>query len=175
MKNISLLDLLIHSLTKPSSLARFRGVSIGKVIQYTFLLILILTAFSFGQFVQSGSLNIEAFDDFEASATELKWLVIIGGFIMLFVFNTLLIYGKVSLFAFFFSFMAKSFGRKAEYRHLWRTCAFAMTWEVFFTIIATSVGFTGNVATFVGIFITAGFVSIALIYYPKLQKGSHAM
>ncbi len=44
-------QLFIDSLINPKKLAAYRILSIGKVIQYVFILITLVTAFSFGQFI----------------------------------------------------------------------------------------------------------------------------
>ena len=62
MRQIKHSQLFLDSLIHPKKLAAYRILSIGKVIQYTFLLVFILTTFSFGQFVNDGA-NIVLTDE----------------------------------------------------------------------------------------------------------------
>lgn len=170
MKTISHTQLFLHSLIKPKMLAAYRILSIGKIIQYTFLLVLLMTAFSLGQFVNNGITSINSYEDIENYAQNLQWLIYIIFAIFSFTMNTLILYAKISFYALVAFLFAKPFLRRAEYRHLWRTAALAITWEVIITIVFSTFSINSTVTTIFCIIITMTLVFIALGKYPKIKK-----
>ena len=166
MKTISHTQLFLHSLIKPKMLAAYRILTVGKIIQYTFLLALLMTAFSLGQFVNNGITSINSYEEITNYAQNLQWLIYIIFAIFSFTMNTLILYAKISLYALVAFLFAKPFHRRAEYRHLWRTAALAITWEVIITIVFS----TSTVTTIFCIIITMTLVFIALSKYPKIKK-----
>lgn len=163
-------QLFIDSLIKPQKLAAYRLLPIGKVIQYVFILITVVTLFSFGQFVAGISpetLNMEGLTEY---IDDLKWLLYPFAFILLFVVTTLLIFLRISLYglaAFLFLFLLK---RRGEYRHLWRTCAFAVTWSVILSIVLSLFPISGTIVTVISMIVTLSIIAIAMTKYPKLVK-----
>lgn len=170
MNSISHMTLFLHSLFQPKKLAAYRILSIGKVIQYTFLLVLIMTAFSFGQFMQNGTSALSNLDELGQYAEGKDGLINVLALVFLFVMNTTILYAKISLYAFVIYLFAKSFNRKAEYRHLWRTTTFAITWEVLLTILLPIMIPKDLIITLLCIVVTMTILFIALSKYPKLKK-----
>ena len=170
MKAISHTQLFLHSLTKPKMLAAYRILSVGKIIQYTFLLVLLMTAFSLGQFVNEGITSINGYEEIEQYVENLQWLIYIISAILSFTMNTLILYAKISLYALVAFLFAKPFHKRAEYRHLWRTAALAITWEVIITIVSAILLPNNTLTTIVCIMITMTWVFIALSKYPKIKK-----
>lgn len=163
-------QLFIDSLINPKKLAAYRILSIGKVIQYVFILITLFTVFSFGQFttgVNEGLFNIDGLTEYMA---DIQWLLYPFAFIFLFVINSLLIFAQISLYALVGLFFIKAMQRRGEYRQIWRTSAFAITWATLLSIIFEIFQLSSNWVTLIGIFITMGILIIALTKYPKLQK-----
>ena len=163
-------QLFIDSLINPKKLAAYRILSIGKVIQYVFLLITFTSAFSFGQFttgVNEDFFNIDGLTDYMA---DIQWLLYPFAFIFLFVMTSLLIFGQISLYALVGLFVIKGLQRRGEYRQIWRTAAFSITWATLLSIMFKIFGLSSNWIILIGIFITMGFLIIALTKYPKLQK-----
>ena len=170
MKAISHTQLFLHSLIKPKMLAAYRILPVGKIIQYTFLLVLLMTAFSLGQFVNEGITSINGYEEIEQYVEDLQWLIYIISAILSFTMNTLILYAKISLYALVAFLFSKPFSKRAEYRHLWRTAALAITWEVIITIVF-EIFITNNVIpTIVCIMITMTWVFIALSKYPKIKN-----
>ena len=170
MNSVTHLQLFIHSLTKPKMLAAYRILTVGKIIQYTFILILISTAFSLGQFMRDGISGITGYEGLESYAQSLEWLIYILSIAISFIINTLILYAKISLYAFVIFLFAKSMNKKAEYRHLWRTAALAITWEVLITIIFPLFISNSTITTIISIIVTMTILFIALSKYPKLKK-----
>ena len=169
MKEISHTQLFIHSLMKPKMLAAYRILPVGKIIQYTFLLILLMTAFSLGQFVNEGITSINNYKEIEQYAENLQWLIYIISAIFSFTMNTLILYAKISLYALVAFLFAKPFLKRAEYRHLWRTAALAITWEVLLTIVLKIFIANSIVTMIICMIITMTYLFIALNKYPKLK------
>lgn len=170
MRSMPHFQLFIHSLIYPKKLAAFRILPIGKVIQYTFLLVALMTAFSFGQFVKSGISSIQLYEEIQNYTEDLEWLIYIISIVFSFIMNTLLLYAKISAYAYVGLLIGKSMNRKLEYRHIWRTAAFAITWEVFLSILFTSISLSNIVSNIVVIFITMGIIIISLTKYPMLKR-----
>ena len=169
MKAISHTQLFLHSLIKPKMLAAYRILSVGKIIQYTFLLVLLMTVFSLGQFVNEGITTINGYEEIEQYVENLQWLIYIISAVLSFTINTLFLYAKISLYALVAFLFAKPFHKKAEYRHLWRTAALAITWEVIITIIFALFITNSAITTIVCIIITMTWMFIALRKYPKIK------
>ena len=72
---ISHTQLMIDSLTNPKKLGAYRILSIGKVMQYAFLMIALITAFSFGQFLSTGTDEIFGYTEIEQYIESIQWLV----------------------------------------------------------------------------------------------------
>ena len=169
MKTISHTQLFLHSLIKPKMLAAYRILSVGKIIQYTFLLVLLMTAFSLGQFVNEGITSINSYEEIGQYAQNLQWLIYIVSSVLLFSMNTLILYAKISLYALVAFLFAKPFQKRAEYRHLWRTAALAITWEVLLTIVLKIFIQNSIVTMIICMLITMSYLFIALSKYPKLK------
>ena len=84
--------------------------------------------------------------------------------------NTLFLYLKISIYAFVALLLGKSMNRRIEYRHIWRTATFAITWEVLLSIILTIIHISGTIQTIISIFITMGILIMALTKYPIQKK-----
>ena len=169
MKAISHTQLFIHSLIKPKMLAAYRILPVGKIIQYTFLLVLLMTAFSLGQFVNEGITSINNYEEIEQYVENLQWLIYIISAIFSFTMNTLILYAKISLYTLVAFLFAKPFQKRAEYRHLWRTAALAITWEVLLTIVLKIFIQNSIVTMIICMLITMSYLFIALSKYPKLK------
>lgn len=163
---ISHMQLLIDSLTNPKKLGAYRILSIGKVMQYAFLMIALLTAFSFGQFINSGTDEIFSYSDIEQYAENIQWIVYPIAVVFLFVMNTSIYFIKVSLFALAGQFFVKPMKRRGEYRQVWRTAVFASTWATFITMFGNLFPISPTIITLISIFITMLFIILALTKYP---------
>lgn len=163
-------QLFIDSLFNPKKLAAYRIMPIGKVIQYVFLLITVVTVFSFGQFTTGFSEDIFNIDGIADYLDDIQWLLYPFAFVFLFIMTSLLIFARISLYALAGYVLAGAMKRRGEYRHIWRTAAFAVTWATLLSLLFSFFRFSDLWATMIGIFITIGFIVIALIKYPKQPK-----
>ena len=163
-------QLFIDSLINPKKLAAYRILSIGKVIQYVFLLVTVATIFSFGQFTAGFTedlFNIEGVADYLA---DIQWLLYPFALLFLFIMTSLLIFARISLYALAGYLLLGAMKRRGEYRHVWRTSAFAVTWSTLLSIMLPLFGISGGWTRMLGIFITIIFLIIAVTKYPKQPK-----
>lgn len=167
---ISHMQLMIDSLTNPKKLATFRIMSIGKVIQYVFLLVLLLTCFSLGQFVTNGADNVFSYEEIADYAAQLQFLVYPVAALFLFIMNSLIIFAKISIYTYAAYLLLKPMNRRGEYRQLWRTTAFAITWETLLSILFSLFPLPSIFTTLVSIFITMLILVLALTKYPVVKK-----
>ena len=100
----------------------------------------------------------------------IQWLLYPFAFIFLFVMTSLLIFAQISLYALVGLFIIKGMQRRGEYRQIWRTTAFAITWATLLSILFEIFRLSSDWLTLIGVFITMGILMIALTKYPKLQK-----
>lgn len=163
-------QLFIDSLINPKKLAAYRIMSIGRVIQYVFLLITVVTVFSFGQFTTGFSEDIFNIDGVADYLADIQWLLYPFAFVFLFIMTSLLIFARISLYALAGYTLLNVMKRRGEYRHIWRTSAFAITWATLLSIVFSFFRFSDVWTTMIGIFITVFFIIIALTKYPKQPK-----
>lgn len=167
--NISHTQLLTDSLFQPKKLAAYRILSIGKIIQYVFLLVLLLTCFSLGQFTTNGASNIFSYDEITDYAADLQFLVYPIAAVFLFIMNALILFTKISIYAYAGLLLAKSMKRRSEYRQVWRTTALAITWETLLSVVLTLFPLPSLFTTLISIFITMLILIVALTKYPAQQ------
>ena len=163
-------QLFIDSLIHPKKLAAYRIMPIGKVIQYVFLLITAITVFSFAQFtsgVTNDTFNISEVTNY---MNDIKWLIYPFAFLLLFVMTTLLVFLRISIYALVGKLVLQSMKRRGEYRQIWRTSAFAITWSTIFSVLFTFTNISNTVVTMFSILITMLFIIIAISKFPKLPK-----
>ena len=163
-------QLFIDSLINPKKLAAYRILAIGKVIQYVFLLITFVTVFSFGQFTAGFTediFNIEGVADYLA---DIQWLLYPFAFLFLFIMTSLLMFAQICLYALAGYLVLGAMKRRGEYRHVWRTSAFAITWATLLSIVLDFFQLSSPWMRLLDIFITMTFIIIALTKYPKQPK-----
>ena len=163
-------QLLIDSLIHPKKLAAYRMLPIGKVIQYTFLLISLVTVFSFGRF--TSGVTLENFDvsGLTEYIEEIKWLLYPVTFLMLFVFTTMLIFAQIALYALAGLFFLKLMKRRGEYRHVWRTTTFAITWTTILSLLAVFIPISDTKISIFSFLLTLILLIISLTNYPNQPK-----
>lgn len=163
-------QLFIDSLIHPKKLAAYRLLPIGKVIQYTFLLITIVSVFSLGRF--AAGMSVDTFDmDSLTGLTEyiegIKWLLYPFTFLMLFVVTTMLIFAQIALYALAGLFILKAMKRRGEYRHIWRTATFAITWATLLSMLADYLPINSTIITVFSLLLTITLLIVAFTKYPK--------
>ncbi len=164
------LQFFIASLFTPKKLANTRMLSIGKVIQYAFLLITVLTIFSFLQFLfdlDSDTFNAAGLEEYVA---DIKWIIYPIGLLFIFILTAVLTFARISIYAAVGLLFVRMVGRRGEYRQIWRTATYAITWAILLSIIAELFHLPGTLWTMIGIIITVLFLWIAIQYYPKQRK-----
>lgn len=163
-------QLFIDSLIHPKKLAAYRLLPIGKVIQYTFLLITLVTVFSFGRF--TAGVNIDNFNvsGLTAYIEDIKWLLYPVTLLMLFIFTTMLIFAQIALYALAGLFFLKVMKRRGEYRNVWRTTTFAITWTTILSVLAVYIPISDTIISIFSLLLTLTLLIISFTKYPKHPK-----
>lgn len=162
-------QLFIMSLFSPKKLGAVRFMPIGKVIQYAFLLITMITVFSFAQFTvdaRNAPMDMEGLLQY---LKDIGFLLYPVAFILLFVMITLLFFIFVATFAFVGTLIMHNMKRRGEYRNVFRTATFAITWATILTMFFELFPVIPPIiTTSISIFITMLYIIIGLTKYPKL-------
>ena len=164
---MSFTQLLIASISNPKKIAAFRLLPIGKVLQYVFFFIIILSLISFVHFItgfKDDSSSIEGLLDY---VENMEWILYPFAFIIQLIMTTLLVFVRISILAFGGMFILMLLKRRGEYRHVWRTTAFAYTTPTILSIIFLYFGLTDAWIFMVTTIICLIYLAFALKYYPK--------
>ena len=160
-------QLLKASLMEPKKQAAVRIMTIGKIMRFVFLFILLLTIAAFIEFTIGLNSVSGDLEGLLVYIEEIEWLLYPLAFIMLFVTTTLYHFIKISIFAWVGIFILKGMKRRGEYRQMWRTAALAVTVP---TILSFTTGFiTDNewLPLLISL-LTVVYLYLAVKYYPKL-------
>lgn len=163
-------QIFIDSLVHPKKLAAYRLLTIGKTIQYVFLLIAVVTVYSFYQFltgVTETSYNIQGLTEY---VEDIQWLLYPFAFVLLTLTSTIVIFIRISIYAFIGVIVLKIMHRRGEYRHLWRTAALAVTWSTLLTVLFSILRISSIASTIIGIIITTVILIVAATKYPKIPE-----
>lgn len=163
---MSLFQIFRASLHSPKKIAAFRLIPIGKVMQYIFSYIFIMTIISFVLFTNGISTQQASMEGLLEYFAKIQWLLYPFAFVFLFVFNTLLIFIRVSIFAYIGSIILYIRKRKGEYRHLWRTTLFASTVPMILSIVFAILHWSSSYLQLAIYAITLVFLVLATKYYP---------
>lgn len=163
-------ELFIHSLFHPKKLAAYRLLTIGKVIQYVFILVTIITIFSFIQFLTGVSKTALQFEELQQYVKDIQWLLYPFALIILFLTSTALLFLRISIYALIGTFFLRVMNRRGEYRQMWRTSAFAITWATLLSILFSILSISSWISTFVSVIITIILIIVAASKYPKITK-----
>jgi formate-dependent nitrite reductase membrane component NrfD len=97
----------------------------------------------------------------------MEWIMYPFAFIIQFIMTTLLIFVRISLMAFGGMFLLILLKRRGEYRHVWRTTAFAYTTPTVLSILFLYLGLTDAWIFIVTTIICVVYLALALKYYPQ--------
>nr|WP_106779929.1 DUF1189 family protein [Lysinibacillus timonensis] len=161
-------QLFIDSLIHPKKLAAYRMLSIGKVIQYVFLLVSLVTIFSFAQFITGLSDDAFNLEGLTKYVSDIRWLLYPFALIILILTTTMLIFIQISIYALVGVGILSLRKRRGEYRHIWRSSALAITWSTLVSILFSFLPLHNLIGTLLGIVITIILLCVATTKYPKM-------
>lgn len=162
--------LFIDSLIHPKKLAAYRILSIGKIIQYVFLLITLLTIFSFINFVTGISEDQYNLEGITSYIQDIQWLLYPFAFLIQYIMNTIMIFIFISLLAYVGMIVMKLSTRRGEYRQIWRTSSLAITWSILLTIVCSYIPLPKLLEWLIVAIIPVIYIIIASLKYPKRPK-----
>jgi hypothetical protein len=165
--NVGLFQLFKAALVEPKKQAAVRMLGIGKIMQYIFVLIGLITALSFIELALGFGDVTSEMEGLLQYVEEIRWLLYPFAFVSLFVSTTLYHFIKISFFAWIGMGMVRLMKRKGEYRHLWRTTALAVTLP---TLLSLAVSYitSGLLLPMLAASITVLYLYLAIRFYPKL-------
>ncbi|QHJ72449.1 4-hydroxy-3-methylbut-2-en-1-yl diphosphate synthase [Planococcus halotolerans] len=163
---MNIYQLLKASFMEPKKQAAVRILSIGKIMRFVFLFILLLTIVAFVEFVIGLNSVSGDLEGLLVYIEEIEWLLYPLAFVLLFVSTTLYHFIKISLFAWIGMGILKIMKRRGEYRHLWRTAALSVTFP---TILSFGIGFLveNEWLPLMLSLLTLVYLYMAIKYYPK--------
>ncbi|WP_233785910.1 DUF1189 family protein [Planococcus halotolerans] len=163
---LNIYQLLKASFMEPKKQAAVRILSIGKIMRFVFLFILLLTIVAFVEFVIGLNSVSGDLEGLLVYIEEIEWLLYPLAFVLLFVSTTLYHFIKISLFAWIGMGILKIMKRRGEYRHLWRTAALSVTFP---TILSFGIGFLveNEWLPLMLSLLTLVYLYMAIKYYPK--------
>jgi len=164
---MSIMQIFLASINNPKKIAAFRVLPIGKVLRYVFIYVAVLTILSIIHFstgFKQDSSNMAGLLEY---VEDMQWILYPFAFLIQFIMSTLLIFIRISIVALIGMIILKLTKRRGEYRHVWRTTAFAYTVPTILSILFLYAGFADSVITLVSTFICLVYLTIALRYYPK--------
>ena len=147
-------------------MAAFRLIPIGKVMQYIFSYIFIMSIISFIYFINGISNQQESMEGLLEYFSQIQWLLYPFSFLFLFVLNTLFIFVRISIFAYIGSIILHIRKRKGEFRHIWRTALFASTIPMLLSIIFAVLQFSNNYIQLVIYTLSLVIIVLTTKYYP---------
>jgi hypothetical protein len=159
-------DSLIH----PKKLAAYRLLPIGKVIQYVLLLVSFVTIVSFIQFVTGVGQETSQIDGLKQFVNDIKWLIYPFSLLFLFIISSFTLFVQISIYAFIGLGILKSQHKRGEFRHIWRTTAFAVTLSTIFATLSVFFITNNRLVSSISIIITAIYLVIACSKYPNQPK-----
>ncbi len=163
---MNLFQLFKASLHSPKKIAIFRLISIGKVMQYIFIFIFLLTIISFVQFINGISVQQSSMEGLLEYFEDIQWLLYPFAFVFLFVLNTLFSFIRVSIFAYIGTFILYTMKRRGDYRHLWRTALFASTISMILSLVVAILQLENGYIQIIIYAITFVYLVLACRFYP---------
>lgn len=169
---VNIYQLFKASLMEPKKQAAVRIMTIGKIMQFVFIFVALLTAVSFVELLLGLGDTASSVEGLIEFVEQIEWLLYPFALLFLFVSTTLYHFIKISLFAWIAVMILKARKRRGEYRHLWRTTALSVTIPTLlaFGLSFLDLGFSVSLATSL---LTLLYLYLAIGYYPKkppLQK-----
>lgn len=163
---MNLYQLFKASLMEPKKQAAVRIMTIGKILRFVFVFVLLMTAVSFIELslgLSGAASDVEGLLQF---VEEIEFLLYPFAFVFLFVSTTLYHFLKISFFALVGLLFIKIKKRKGEYRHLWRTAALAVTIPTLISFVFSFIGADLWVSAATSL-LTVLYLYWSTNYYPK--------
>lgn len=162
-------QLFISSIISPQKIAAFRLLPIGKIMVYVFIFIAIFTIISFMNFISDFESERSTMLGLLDYVNDMQWILLPLAFIIQFVMSTLMVFTYISLMSLVGMVLIKVFKRRGEYRHVWRTTAFAYTFPTLLTFVLLALSVTDLIALLITNFLCLLYLILSIRYYPKIK------
>lgn len=162
-------QLFISSILSPKKIAAFRLLAIGKVMVYVFIFVAIFTIISFMSFVSDFESEQSTISGLLEYVNDMKWILLPLAFIIQFVMSTLIVFTHISLMALVGMGLIKALKRRGEYRHVWRSTAFAYTFPTLVTFLLLAMSVPDLIAMILINVLCLLYLTLSIRYYPKIK------
>jgi len=166
---VPITQLFINSIISPKKIAAFRLLPIGKVMIYVFIFIAIFTMISFMNFISDFENEQSTMSGLLEYVNDMQWILLPFAFIIQFVMSTLLVFTHISLMAMVGMGLLNVFKRRAEYRHVWRSTAFAYTLPTLLTFLLLAMSIPDLTTILFINFLCLIYLIVTIRYYPKMK------
>lgn len=156
-------DAIFH----PKKHAAFRLLPIGKLIQFLFILALIISIPSYIEFIDGLRHQKSSVDGLANFLTNINWLLYPLSFVFIVLFNMTLIVLQASFYGGGAYILLQLFRRRGEYRMVWRTASFSMIPGILITTVLAYLFSASSWFYFIAILLTIIYLVIAVQKYPK--------
>ena len=163
---MNIYQLFKASLMEPKRQAAVRIMTIGKIMQFIFVFVALLTVASFVEWTLGLGDTTSSIAGLIEFVEEIEWLLYPFALIFLFVSTTLYHFIKISFFALIGLLILNARKRRGEYRHLWRTAALSVTFPTLLAFILSFFDFGLSVSLATSL-LTILYLYLAVGYYPK--------
>ncbi len=163
-------QLFINSIVSPKKIAAFRLLPIGKVMIYVFTFIVLFTLISFIDFLSGFESEQSTISGLLEYVNEMRWILLPLAFIIQFIMSTLMVFTHISLMAMLGMVLIKVLKRRGEYRHVWRTTAFAYTLPTLLILLFMSMSVPDLIAILFINFLCLFYLFLSIRYYPRAKK-----
>jgi hypothetical protein len=158
---------------EPKKQAAVRIMGIGKIMQFVFAVIVLLTVVSFAELAAGLGDTASSVEGLLQFVEEIEWLLYPFALIFLFVSTTLYHFVKISLFALLGVALVRMKNKKGDYRHLWRTAALAVTIPTLISFAASFFVSSLWISAAASL-LTLLYLYLATNYYPKTPPAKRA-
>ncbi|MFD1705414.1 DUF1189 family protein [Siminovitchia sediminis] len=168
---VSLITIFLKSLYSPGEIAKYRFLTIGKTIQYVFILSLFLSLHGIYDAVVHNPFSTEQYGDeaFDDGSKIFMTLIVI---VMTYGLNSGLLFLGITMIASFGEPLAKTWGRKLPYRQSWRLTACSITLPVVLFGLLYLFGFGESYFLLIALAMSVAIIaaSIKCIPKPRVKK-----
>ncbi|MBS4199677.1 DUF1189 family protein [Bacillus sp. FJAT-49732] len=167
MQNKSIFTIFLKSLYSFKDIAKFRFLGIGKTIKYTFFLVLLYFLPSLYNTLILRGESSSLLPDFDTGSIAIMLPIFI---IFMYIFNTGIIYLKISILAGVALLLANMLKRKLPYRQSWRLTAFSITLPTLLFGLEPLLSKPIPYGTFFDVLISIIFIFFSINKIPRPKK-----
>lgn len=166
MRNISLAAIFFKCLYSPREIAKYRFLTIGKTIQYVFILAIFLSLSGFYDAIFHNPFSSDSYGEeaYDAGSKVFMTVIVI---LMTYILNSGLVFLGITILASIGEPLAKSWGRKLPYRQSWRLTACSVTLPVVLFSLFYLLNIDKGYFIFLALIMAVGMILASIKAIPK--------